>query len=59
MKKKYIQPVILYVALHQQTHLLIGNVQDVGGNVGLKYGGASSGDVDARTKGNEWDHTWE
>ena len=59
MKKKYIQPVILCVALHQQTLLLIGSVQNVEGNVGLKYGGASSGDIEARTKENEWDDIWD
>lgn len=34
-------------------------VQDVSSNVDLKYGGASSGDIDARTKENEWDDIWD
>lgn len=58
MNKNYIQPEMQCVALQQQTHLLVESVQDIGSNAGFKYGGATSGDVDARTKGNEWEDIW-
>ena len=54
----YIQPALYIEELQPQTDLLAASLNDVRGNAGLNYGGASSGPTDARTKENSWSDVW-
>ena len=57
--KKYIQPALHIVLLQHQSHLLVDSVQKLESNVGFTFGGASTGDVESRTKENDWGDIWD
>lgn len=53
--KQYVSPSLTLHHLAPST-LIASSINDISGNVGLKYGGATSGDYDARTKySGDWD----
>ena len=59
MKKNCIQPAQHIVALQHQSHLLIDSIQKLNNNADLEWDGATIGDVESRTKENEWEDIWD
>ena len=56
MKKIYLVPAIQVVELQLTNSMLTTSATDATGNVGLQYGGGTSGNVSSRTKdAGDWD----
>lgn len=58
MKKKYLSPAFEVIALYPMA-LIANSLRNLNSNVNLYYGGASSGDTDARVKEGGWSDIWD
>ena len=58
MKKIYIQPTMLMVALQHQSHLMETSIHDAGGDAGIGYGGGGSGEGRVKESKSIWDEEW-